>query len=94
MARATYHDEAHQRYELRAAGESDVLAFADYRVDGDVWDFHHTVTVPEHRGKGLAAEVVQAALDDVRARGLRIVPTCWYVDGFLRDHPEYADLRA
>lgn len=92
--RAVHHDDARQRYELREHGASDVLAFAEYRVDGDVWEFHHTVTVPERRGQGLAAEVVRGALEDVGARSGRVVPTCWYVDGFLRDHPEFAGLRA
>ncbi|MBA3604816.1 MAG: N-acetyltransferase [Acidimicrobiia bacterium] len=92
--RAVTHDESQRRYELRDDSAGPVIAFADYRRDGDVWEFHHTVTEPEHRGQGLAAEVVRAALDDVRANGGRVVPTCWYVDGFMRNHVEYADLRA
>jgi len=95
VSRAIRHDEQRSRFELVDAAGDEVLAFADYLpVEAGVWEFHHTVTHPAHRGQGLAAEIVTAALDDVRARGGRVVPTCWYVEGFIRDHPEYEDLRA
>jgi predicted GNAT family acetyltransferase len=35
---------------------------------------------------------VQGALDDIRARGLRVVPFCPFVAGYIRRHSEYADL--
>lgn len=88
------HDEAQQRYLLFA--NDTVVAYADYRLSDDatVATFHHTVTIPEYRGNGFAAELVQRALDDVRARDRKVEPTCWYVDGYINDHAEYADLRA
>jgi predicted GNAT family acetyltransferase len=56
--------------------------------------FHHTYTVPAQRGNGYAEEVVRAALDDVRRRSAQAAATCWFVDDFIRSHPEYADLVA
>ena len=47
-----------------------------------------------HRGRGLGAILVAGALDDVRARGQRIVATCWYVADFVEAHPAYRDLLA
>jgi len=44
------------------------------------------------QGQGLGAVLVRAALDDVRQRGARIVPSCWYVAEFIAEHPEDADL--
>jgi len=32
--------------------------------------------------------------DQIRARHLKIVVLCWFVDGFIGRHPEYAALRA
>ena len=32
------------------------------------------------------------ALDDIRARGLRLVPFCPFVRSYIRRHPDYADL--
>ena len=32
------------------------------------------------------------ALDDVRERGLKALPVCGFVQGFIARHPDYADL--
>ena len=42
--------------------------------------------------RGLGTALVTGALDDARARGLRVVPLCPFVDAFMRRHPEYADV--
>ena len=41
---------------------------------------------------GLGSRLVQRALDDLRARGLALVPLCPFVADFVGRHPEYADL--
>ncbi len=78
------------RYELVADG--DVIGIAEYRAGPGYVVMHHTRTEPEHRGRGVAEQLVGAALDDLRARSLRVVPTCWYVAQFIDDHPTYRDL--
>lgn len=85
------HAEA-RRFELRADGE--VLGFIDYRLAGDVITLVHTEVDPAHSGQGHAATLVRAALDDARARGLSVVPSCPYVASYVGKHPEYADLVA
>jgi predicted GNAT family acetyltransferase len=82
------------RYELVEDGE--VVAFADYDEGPgrDVVVFPHTVVAPQLRGRGLGAELVRQALDDVRASGRRVIATCWYVADFLEANPAYRDLRA
>jgi hypothetical protein len=37
---------------------------------------------------------VKGALDDIRARGGVVIPTCWYVRQYIDEHPEEADLLA
>jgi len=81
------------RYELLDTGGR-VLGVADYRVDSGVVVMPHTEIVRDRRGNGLGAELVQAALDDVRAQGAMVRPLCWYVVEFIDEHPEYADLVA
>jgi predicted GNAT family acetyltransferase len=85
-------NEARSRYELLEEGE--VVAIADYQVRDDVVVFPPTGVSPERRGQGLGEQLVQGALDDVRAGGRKVVPACWFVAEFLELHPEYADLRA
>jgi uncharacterized protein len=80
------------RYELVLDGE--VVSYADFRDDGDSVVFPHTVTEPQHQGRGLAATVVRAALDDMRAAGKTVVPRCWFVAQFIDENPDYRDLLA
>lgn len=80
------------RYELLVDGK--VAAVADYRADGNVWTFPHTVVDRSRRGRGLGAALVRGALDDVREHGATVVPTCWFVAEFIGSHPDYADLLA
>ena len=91
------HERDESRYVLLKDGAR--IGVADYRLlPGDreprVAEFHHTVITPSERGQGHAARLVAAALQDVRDRGLTVKATCWYVDQFLVEHPDYADLRA
>lgn len=85
-------NEAASRFELRVDGQ--LASIADYRVEGNRVVMPHTVTSLGYRGQGLAAEVVRAALNDARARGLQVVPMCWFVAEFLEANPEYQDLAA
>jgi uncharacterized protein len=52
----------------------------------------HTDIDPAFEGHGLGSRIVAGALDDIRARGLSVVPSCSFVRSYLRRHPEYADL--
>ena len=81
------HNEAAHRFELEAPHG---LAIAVYRPQGNARVFTHTEVPPQDEGQGIAATLVRAALDDTKARGLRIVPACSYVVAFVRRHPEYA----
>jgi predicted GNAT family acetyltransferase len=85
------HNEAQSRYELDTEHG---LALAVYSVRGDTAVFTHTEVPPEDEGKGLASELVRAALDDTRRRGRKIVPACSFVVAFVRRHPEYDDSRS
>jgi uncharacterized protein len=52
----------------------------------------HTEVDAAFGGQGLGGRLVAGALDDIRARGLRLVPVCPFVRAHLRRHPEYNDL--
>jgi predicted GNAT family acetyltransferase len=78
------------RYEIEADGE--VAGFLMYRVEPGVLELVHTDVDPRFEGKGVGAALVQGALDDVRARGLKVRPYCPFVAAYIRRHPEYEDL--
>ena len=56
--------------------------------------FIHTEIAPEFEGRGLGSRLAVAALDDVRRRGLRVVPRCPFIARFIAGHAEYQDLLA
>jgi len=71
------------RYEL--AIDDELVGIADYRVVGDVVVFPHTEIERSRRGQGLGAQLVQYALDDVRATNRRVEAQCWYVAQFIAE---------
>ncbi len=91
MAEVTHNDER-SRYEIHLDGE--LVGIADYRERGDALVFPHTEIDPSMRGRNLGAQLVKAALDDVRTTGKSVIPSCWYVAQFIDQHPEYQDLLA
>lgn len=89
------HDESAGRYELRENGTA--VAFLEYSLDGEHDErlvMHHTYVDPARRREGLAAVLVEKALEDVRSSGRVVVPTCWYVAEFMDSRPEFAQLRS
>jgi hypothetical protein len=90
-ASAVRDNPAHGRYELIVDGETAVM---DYRMSGDVLTITHTGVPRALEGRGIGSALVKGALDQIRARNLKIVVLCWFVDGFIDRHPEYATLRA
>jgi predicted GNAT family acetyltransferase len=80
------------RYEASLDGTA--IGFAYYDLRPDLVVFTHTEVEPEAEGKGVASTLIGQALDDVRGRGLKIVPLCPFVRAFLKRHPEYTDLVA
>ena len=89
------HDETGHRYRLLRDGDGGRRSpTTASTADGSTLVFHHTLTEPEHRDQGYAAELVGRALDDVRPSGRNVVATCWFVAEFIDTHPEYQDLLA
>jgi predicted GNAT family acetyltransferase len=88
MALRTSDNPAELRYELHDDGE--LVGEIRYRkVPGGLALVHTEVDPKRH---GLGTELVRGALDDMRERGLRVVPVCPFVAAFIRRYPEYADL--
>ncbi|MFD5323380.1 GNAT family N-acetyltransferase [Streptomyces sp. NPDC127092] len=82
--------DARHRYEILVAEER--AGLTAYRDRGDRRVFFHTEIDDAYAGQGLASILVEQALNDVRATGMRIVPVCPYVAKFLKKHEEFADI--
>lgn len=81
---------AELRYEVRR-GDT-LLGQIRYRTEPGLVVLVHTDVATSVEGSGVGSALVAGALDDIRARGLRVVPVCPFVAAYIRRHPDYADL--
>lgn len=82
---------AENRYEVFAGGER--AGFVQYRIHDNRITMVHTEVDPSFEGLGLGSKLAKAALEDVRKRGLELVPLCPFISAYIRRHPdEYLDL--
>lgn len=78
------------RYELM---DGDVVAgFVEYRDKGEYVELTHTEVDPSYKGQGLASRLASAVLDSLRNEQRSIEPSCTFINGYLKKHPEYAEL--
>ena len=90
----TRHDQGARGEYHAAVPGSETIGRLTYQRRGKVLVADHTLVPPEIGGRGVAAKLVEALVDDAREAGDKIVPQCSYVEAMFRRHPEWADLRA
>lgn len=61
-----------------------------YRVEGGTMVLLRTAVPRPLEGRGLAARLVEAALQHAQAQGLTLQSRCSYVTSYLRAHPQPA----
>lgn len=83
-------DREAERFVIAVDGEP--AGFAQYRDRGRAIAFTHTEIDDRFEGQGLGGRLVSAALDDVRSRGLAVLPFCPFVRSYIGRHREYLDL--
>ena len=79
-----------RRFEILVDGKR--AGFAAYRRREQTVELTHTEVDPAYQGQGLAGRLAATGLDQARADGLRVVPTCPYIASYIESHPDYADL--
>jgi uncharacterized protein len=82
-------NKALSRFEMDVDGG---LAFANYRRTPSAVIITHTETPRALRGRGIASELVDGALQLIRADHVKVVAGCGFVADYLYKHPEFADL--
>jgi predicted GNAT family acetyltransferase len=85
------HDPQRGRFQAVVQGH---LCVCDYRLRDGVMHMTHTEVAPELEGRGIAAELVRAALAHATEHGLKVRPLCSYVMSYMRRHPETQTLLA
>ena len=67
-------------------------AYIRYSIDDKTMVIESTFTPEEYRGKGLAAKIIERAIEFAKEEKLKIRPLCSYSVRFFKQHPENADL--
>lgn len=80
------------RFELKLA--EDEYAAAYYQLEDGQLVIVHTEVPFRFSGQGIASQLARAVLEQIRNRGLKIVPQCQFFSAYLAKHPEYSDLIA
>jgi predicted GNAT family acetyltransferase len=90
MSTSVERDAEQRRYEISVDGEPAGFTAWEQR-DGAI-AFTHTEVNPAFKGRGVGSQLVGEALDDVRGRGLAVLPFCPFVRSFIASHVDYLDL--
>lgn len=88
MSLQVQNDEKERKFYALVDGQEAVLG---YVKSGDAYNLLHTFVPEELRGHGVAEQLVQGALDQIKAQGATFIPTCPFVQAFLKRHPEYQE---
>ncbi len=80
--------EAH-RFEVNLDGE---VAFAEYNLVDHGIILPHTLVPESFEGKGVASALAKTALGYAREHGLKVIPTCPFMSGYISKHPEWHDI--
>jgi len=74
------------------SGEDEVVGYLDYVSEPYQVVITHTVVREPFTGRGYAATLVRTVLEDIRTDGKMVVPVCSYVQKYIREHPEFAEI--
>jgi predicted GNAT family acetyltransferase len=85
------HEPTRRRFTTEVDGQAGYLV---YERAGDVMVITHTRVPAAIGGRGIAARLLQAAVDHARAEGMKVDPQCSYADAWMRRHPQFDGLRA
>lgn len=77
------------QYEIHIDGH---LAKIEYKLKGDRIYLIHTEVPKELGGRGIGSQIVKSVLEDIKTRGLVLVPLCPFVKAYMERHPEWNEL--
>ncbi len=78
-----------KRYEFKIDGYTPII---EYIKAKDKIYLTHTEVPNELAGRGIGTALVRAALEDVKAKGLTLVPLCPFVALYIKRNPEWKEL--
>lgn len=77
------------RYELTVTG---VTALVTYDMREGRIALTHTEVPGALTGQGIGSALAKGTLDDIRSKGMKVLPLCSFIEDYIKRHPEYQDL--
>jgi predicted GNAT family acetyltransferase len=84
------HDESAKQFVVHGDGDDAYIKYA--LPDAGTIDLQHTFVPQNDRGQGVADALARAAFAYARAQGLRVIPTCPFIQRWLARHKDYQNL--
>jgi predicted GNAT family acetyltransferase len=81
------HNEKERKFYANVEGQEAAIQYA--MLGDDTYNLLHTFVPEELRGRGVGEKLVQGTLDEIRREGAQFLPSCAFVQGFLKKHKEY-----
>lgn len=82
------HDKENHQFISEVEGKISHLKY-EVLPDGKTLDYVSTYVPPELRGRQIAGQIVKFALDYAKENKLRVIPSCSFVQAYIKSHPEY-----
>ncbi len=89
MKYAIIHDAARHRFETQLDGNTASLRYVPFEGGIDLVSTHVPAAI---EGRGVATELTRHVMEYARENRLKIIPSCRFIDTFLRRYPEYKNL--
>ena len=78
------------QFEANLDGKTALIKYQK-ETDGTL-NLFHTEVPDEFEGKGIGSRLVKNALEQIKAEGLKINPSCPFIAAYIKRHPEYENL--
>ena len=88
MSLEIQNDEKSRRFHANVDGHEVTI---EYVKVGDAYNLLHTFVPEELRGRHVGEELVRGTLDQIKSQGATFLPTCPFVQAFVKRHPEYRE---
>lgn len=66
-----------------AYADKQMIGECVYQDEGNQWIIVHTAVAPEYGHQGIARKLVMEVADQAKAKGITVIPVCWYAQKVL-----------
>jgi uncharacterized protein len=85
------HNTEQNRFELDAFEDTSII---EYRKQDGVYNLLHTRVPKPLEGRGVGMSLVAKTFEAIEQEGGKIIPSCAFIEAFLRRNPEWARIVA